>query len=109
MNPGSVVILHLSQPAEKYWGILEALGPAGVTLRGVNLSSFDDWLRAILKEEIPSLALTTAFYPLHRVERMSLDEPMGEVESLAQRFERLVGTTLESYLGIGSSDLGTTH
>ena len=35
MDAGTLVLVHLVQPKEKYWGVLLALGPAGVTLRGL--------------------------------------------------------------------------
>lgn len=99
MSPGSVVIIHLLNPSEKYWGVLEAILPPGVTVRGVNLSSFEDWLRALTSEEVPSIGPATVFFPLHRVERIFLDEPLGGVESLRQSFERRVGGSLEDYFG----------
>ncbi len=107
MKPGSFVVLYLVNPNEKYWGVLCAVDPPGITLKGINLSSFDDWVRAIHHGgEEPSLGLTTIFFPLHRVERMFLDETMGQVESLCQSFERRVGATVEEYLGIdGGSGL----
>ena len=101
MNPGSFVVLYLVNPNEKYWGILLSIDPPGITLRGINLSSFDDWIQAISNDsEEPSLGLTTIFFPLHRVERMFLDEPVGQVESLSQSFERRVGATVIEYLGL---------
>ena len=108
MKPGSFVVLYLVNPSEKYWGILLSVDSPGITLRGINLSSFDDWVRAISHsgDEEPSLGLTTIFFPLHRVERMFLDEPVGQVESLCQSFERRVGATIVEYLGLDDgSDL----
>ena len=51
MNPGSLVILHLVQPTEKFWGLLLRLGAEGVTVRGINLGSFDDWARGLARSE----------------------------------------------------------
>jgi hypothetical protein len=100
MNPGSLVILHLVQPTEKFWGVLHRLAPEGITVRGINISSFDDWARGVAKGE-PILDLVTMFVPLFRVERMFLDEQVGEVESYKQRFQRMVGMPVESFLGVG--------
>ena len=100
MNPGSLVILHLVQPTEKFWGVLQRLAPEGITLRGLNLSSFDDWVRGIVRGEV-ALDVVTMFVPLFRVERMFLDEQVGEVESYRQRFQRQVGMPVETFLGIG--------
>lgn len=98
--PGSLVIVHLVNPTEKFWGILQELGVAGVTLRGLNVSSFDDWMAQAARREEQSLGLSTMFVPLFRVERIFLDEAVGEVESYRQRFLQRVGMSVESYLGI---------
>ena len=34
MDPGDVILVHLTQPTEKFWGILERLDAVGVVLRG---------------------------------------------------------------------------
>jgi hypothetical protein len=99
IRPGSIVIVHLVNPTEKFWGILQDLGLAGVTLRGINLSSFDDWMGQAVRSGDQTLGLSTMFVPLFRVERMFLDEAVGEVESYRQRFARRVGEPVEKYLG----------
>ena len=103
MNPGSLVIVHLAQPTEKLWGVLLRLAPEGITVRAINVSSFDDWARAVARREA-SLDLQTMFVPLFRVERMFLDEQVGEVESYGQRFARLAGVAVESHLGLSAGD-----
>lgn len=112
IGPGSIVLLHLIDPNEKYWGVLEEIGMAGVIVRAINLSSLDDWMRSLSYEEEAGLGVSTLFFPLRRVERMSLDEPMGPVESLAQMFERRVGRSVQEVLGILTPDddpSETTH
>ena len=104
VEPGSIVIVHLTHPTEKYWGVLEALAVHGVTLRGLNVESFDDWTRSIAYETNPSLGLATIFFPMTRIERMFLDERVGEVESLRELFERRVGHSLEGYLHATGGD-----
>jgi hypothetical protein len=42
--------------------------------------------------------LATVFYPLHRVERIALDEEVGNVPSLATTFHQRAGMTLSEYL-----------
>jgi hypothetical protein len=95
----SLVILNLVNPKEKFFGVLNALSPAGITVRAINLDSFEDWLRQIAREDEPNLGLITMFVPLFRVERIFLDEPSGAIKSYAQRFEDVVGMTLQEYLG----------
>lgn len=96
----SLVILNLVNPREKFFGVLSALSPAGITVRAINLDSFEDWLRQIAREDEPNLGLITMFVPLFRVERIFLDEPSGAIKSYAQRFEDVVGMTLQEYLSL---------
>ncbi len=106
MKPGSIVILHLANPSEKYWGRLESIEAYGLTLRCLNVESFDDWARCVASEESPSLGLATIFFPMSRVERMFLDEPVGEVDSMCDFFEQRVGRSVEAYfreIGVDSS------
>lgn len=98
MDIGSIVMISLANPSEKYWGRLIALGPAGATVRGVNLASLEDWIRDLANEQDTGLGVTTVFFPLHRVERMSLDESTGIIESLQASFERRVGHPVADFL-----------
>ena len=102
IEPGSIIIVYLVNPNEKYWGVLESLTQTGITVRAINLSSFEDWLRSVVSDLKPTLGLATVFFPLFRVERMFLDEEVGEVESLSQSFERRVGRSVEEVLGLSS-------
>jgi hypothetical protein len=96
--PNALVVLNLINPKEKFFGVLNSLSPAGVMLRGINLDSFEDWVRQVAHDEEPNLALMTMFVPLFRVERIFLDEPAGSIQSYAQRFQQVVGKPLEQYL-----------
>ena len=97
--PRSVVILNLVNPREKFWGIMASLSAVGVTLRGINLDSFDDWVRGLVRTDSDdeTLDLVTMFVPLFRVERIFLDERVGAVESYHERFIRIVGETIEEW------------
>jgi len=95
----SLVIVNLVNPKEKFFGILGSLSAAGITIRAVNLDSFDDWIRQLASDEEPDLGLMTMFLPLFRVERIFLDEPAGAIKSYAQRFEEVVGETIGEHLG----------
>jgi hypothetical protein len=100
MEINSIVILTLTSPKEKIWGQLVALNPAGVTVRGLELESFDDFLRQIAGQEEATVGLATVFYPIQRVERIALDEPSGSLPSLADRFRGKVGISIQEYLGL---------
>ena len=92
------VILNLINPKEKFFGILRALSSAGVTVRAINLDSFDDWVHQIARGDESELDLITMFVPLFRVERIFLDEPAGMIKSYTQRFEEVVGRGVMEYL-----------
>ena len=104
LEPGTMVITHLVNPTEKFWGVLRSIDSTGVTLRGLNVDSFEVWIAQIGREEPQSLGLATMFVPLFRVERMFLDEQIGEVEGYCQRFERRVGMSIETYLALDHAD-----
>ena len=97
-EPGSLVIVNLVNPKEKFFGILGSLSAAGITIRAVNLDSFDDWIRQLAGDEEPDLDLMTMFFPLFRVERIFLDEPTGAIKSFGQRFQDVVGRPVLEYL-----------
>jgi hypothetical protein len=99
-EPKSLVIVNLVNPKEKFFGVLGSLSAAGVTMRAVNLDSFEDWIRQLAGEDEPDLDLMTMFFPLFRVERIFLDEPAGMIKSYAQRFEQVVGQPIRQYLDI---------
>jgi hypothetical protein len=104
IRSGSIVVVHLNNPTEKFWGVLQELAMTGVYMRGISLSSFDDWTAQAVRGKDQTLGLCAMFVPLFRVERVFLDEPVGEVESYQQRFSRRVGAPVESYLGLGDGD-----
>ena len=96
----SIVVISLHSPREKVWGELLALNPAGITVRGIDLNSFDDFVRQILHPEGDRVGLPTVFFPMQRVERIALDEPTGSIPSLADVFEQKVGRSLKDYLAL---------
>ncbi len=83
--------MHLTGPREKFWGALVALAPAGVTVRGVPLDSFEDYLRQAARTEPALVGAVTVYFPAHRIDRVELDESSGAVEGLGERFRRLTG------------------
>lgn len=97
-DPSSLVIVNLVNPKEKFFGLLSNLSPAGITVRAINLDAFEDWMRQLARGDDPNLDLITMFVPLFRVERIFLDEPSGMIKSYGQRFEEVVGMTIQQYL-----------
>jgi hypothetical protein len=98
MDPHSIVVVSLHTPKEKVWGELLAINPSGVTMRGIDLNSFDHFVRQINEPDGERMGLPTIFFPMNRVERVSLDEPSGSIPSMAEVFARKVGRSLIEYL-----------
>ena len=98
MDPHSIVIVSLHSPREKMWGELLAVNPSGITLRGIDLNSFDHFVNQINGAEGERTGLPTLFFPMTRVERIALDEPSGTIPSLSEVFARKVGRPLSEYL-----------
>lgn len=96
MKANSVVIVSLHSPKEKVWGILDEIITAGVTVRGIDLSAFEEWLHQAGTEE--PMGLATIFYPMCRIERIALDESMGNIPSLLLTFEQRTHLKLSAYL-----------
>ena len=88
-RPGVLVIATLTNPREKFWGAILYLSSEGISLRGVDLASFDDLASQIKRGE--PFTSGVVFFPMHRVERMELDLPEGNLLSLAQRFAEKTG------------------
>ena len=97
---GAIVVAHVGQPSEKFWGILLQMDALGVTLRAMSIATFEDFIAEAAQGEVPSVGLSTMFVPMQRLERLYLDEQIGQVESLSQRFERRVGLPVREYLGL---------
>ncbi|HMK28842.1 MAG TPA: hypothetical protein VK473_04090 [Terriglobales bacterium] len=83
------MLVTLHSPREKFWGVLLELTVAGVSVRGIDLNSFDDFT-AMVRAGDPA-SPTTAFFPLARVERVELDTANGTIPSLSERFAEVTG------------------
>ena len=100
MELKSIVVVSLHTPREKIWGELLVLHNAGITMRGIDLNCFDDFVRQVLHPEGDLVGLATLFFPMQRIERISLDEPNGSIPSLADIFQHKVGRSLKDYLAL---------
>ncbi len=85
------MIATLCNPREKFWGMVLALAPEGLSLSGAELASFED-LTVMVRDGEP-FTPAVVFFPMHRLERVELDLPDGGLPSLSQRF--LAKTGLE--------------
>jgi|SRR6185295_16917308 len=94
---GSPIVLYLHSPREKLWGVLSELTVSGVYIRGIDLNTFDDWTQMIVRGE-RNIGLSHVFVPMWRVERVTLDESVDDIQSLAEKFHHRVGLTIDEYL-----------
>jgi hypothetical protein len=101
-QPGALVIATLCNPREKFWGMILALAPEGLSLSGAELASFED-LTVMVKDGEP-FTPAVVFFPMHRIERVELDLPDGNLPSLSQRFFAKTGLEPATALSPGSSN-----
>lgn len=94
--PGAPVLITLSAPREKFWGAILTISQSGVSVRGVGLDSFEDFVRQVRDGD--DVTASAVFFPMHRIERMELDERNGEVPSMFERFKVKCGRDANEFL-----------
>ena len=104
IETGVCVVISLHSPREKAWGLLVSIDSAGVQIRGLDINTFDDWVGAISCGE-HNIGLTYTFVPMWRLERISLDESLGDILSLEEQFAIRTGVSLSDYLESGQGGL----
>jgi hypothetical protein len=100
LEPGTPIVIYLHSPKEKVWGLLVSLSTAGVIVHGLDLVTFDEWMRQEARGEEPLIGLCTIFYPMARLERLERDDALGTLPSYVQRFELEVGRSVFEVLGL---------
>jgi hypothetical protein len=98
VDNGSLVVLHCANPREKMWGLILRLDELGVVLRGLELASVEDWFRQLKSDEEVFLGPTTFFLPMHRIQRIDLDESGPAVVSFGDRFRTDTGRDIRDEL-----------
>jgi hypothetical protein len=93
---GTIVLVTLNNPREKFWGAIVELAPAGLTIRGLDLDCFEDSASQVQSGETIGPGLV--FFPMQRVERIELDTSAPGIPSLAQRFATKTGVDPEQFL-----------
>ena len=99
---GATVLITLNSPREKFWGAVLDISPAGISVRGVDLNSFDE-VTSMLRADEPVTA-STVFFPLNRVERIELEVTGGPIPSLTDRFISKSGRDVAEFLGVGEAE-----
>src|ERR1043166_2029775 len=105
LKKGAPVLVVLLSPREKCWGMLDEVTAAGVSLRGLDLKAFDDWISAVVHNEA-FIGLGSIFFPMWRVERIAKDETAGAGPSLYQQAEGRTGRRFEELMNDDEVPLG---
>jgi hypothetical protein len=95
----SVVILSLQNPREKIWGALLSINSFGITIRGIDINSFQDWVRSVANNS-ETMNLSTMFVPMMRVEKATLDEAFGMYKSFSEQFQERVGRPVLDFMDL---------
>jgi hypothetical protein len=103
-----MVIVPLGNPRDRFWGMILALAPEGLSVSGIELASFEDLV--VMVKDGESFSPAVVFFPMHRIERIELDLPDGSLPSLSQRFSAKTGLDPAVLLGCadgrGADDRG---
>ena len=91
-------MVNLQGPHERFVGRLIEIGPAGLSVRGLDIGAFEAWMADIVRREESGVRPSTVFFPLHRIEKIILDEDLGGIPSLANTFLEKVGVSIDKYL-----------
>ena len=92
-----MVVVTLGNPRDKFWGMILALAPEGLSMSGIELASFEDFV--VMVKDGESFSPAIVFFPMHRIERIELDLPDGSLPSLSQRFSAKTGLHPSVLLG----------
>ncbi len=99
MEKGTILIVNLQNPREKLIGSLIEVSPSGITLRGLDVHSFQDWMNQIAaRVEESTICPTTVFFPMHRIVSCYADEDMADIPSFSSQFASRTGIEISEYL-----------
>lgn len=98
VKSGAIVIVNLRGPVERLLGRLHEISPSGVFIRGLDLGAFEDWIEDVASGNDSGVRPSTLFFPMHRIEKVILDEDVGGAPSLANTFQERTGTPIGDHL-----------
>jgi hypothetical protein len=96
IEPGDIIVVVLQNPREKVLGVLSEITPAGLSIRGIDLNYFEDWIAAINGNE-PYLPMQDSFFPMWRIERMTRDESTEGMKSMSDQFQQRTGRQIGEF------------
>ncbi|NTW85447.1 MAG: hypothetical protein HGB30_04705 [Holophagaceae bacterium] len=95
---GDLVVVVAQSPRERLWGRILGLEAAGIAVRGLDLTPWEEVLSLVRTGQADQVALSTRFIPMHRIEAMYLDEASSGVPSLADTFRERTGLDARTFL-----------
>lgn len=99
------MVATLGPQREKFWGVVLALTTEGLSISGTELASFEDFVSTV--KEGAAYPTSVVFFPMHRIERIEMDLPVGNVPSLSDQFATKTGldpaTVLSGHSAKGAS------
>jgi hypothetical protein len=101
-RPGALVLVTLQSPREKFFGTVVSLSSFGLVFSGITLESIDDFIAQLRDDK--TVRPATLFFPMHRIERLELDQRSGEVPSISERFLSKSGVNAQQVFGEEASD-----
>jgi len=96
----AIVIISLHSPKEKIWGLLLHVDQAGIWIHGIDINSFDDWSRQVATQQEPTMGLSTMFFPMMRLGKITVDETVGAAKSFSSQFYERSGVHVEDTINL---------
>ena len=97
MEPGDYVNLYVIDPIEKIWGRLVRIADAGVVVRGIDVKLIESFRYQFQKEE-PAVFPQTTFWPMRRIQKIDMDEAVGDIPSVIDSLKRTTGLPADEIL-----------
>jgi hypothetical protein len=86
MKLNSIVIVNLQSPRERFFGRLLDMATHGVTVRGIDLNAFEDWMDHIIAAKRAACNPTRFFSPFIESKRSSLMKASARSHRCRKRF-----------------------
>ncbi len=90
MEPGQFILVHLIEPNERFWGRLIKLSESGLVLRGIDVRQIELFKYQFRQQE-KTVFPQTFFFPMRRVQKVDLDEPLDRLPSVIDAVKELSG------------------
>ena len=97
MDTGDFVNLYTIDPIEKIWGRLIRISDAGVVVRGFDVKLIESFRYQFHKQE-PEVYPQTTFWPMRRVQKVDLDEAIGDIPSVIASLKESTGLEADAII-----------